>query len=274
MCAPILKYGEVIGIIYVEDPKPGKFGESDLVTLTTIANHISWNLDKVIRNENIKKEAVIRSNLERFLPFQLIDKITRESVSAGRINLKAEMVQAAILFSDIYGFTSLLEKLDPAEVIDLLTEYYKLMTDITFKYEGTLYKYDGSIIIAVFGAPVHNPNYAKNAVLAAIEMQEMQRQVKEQLEPKKKFDVKTGIAAGEIVTGSIKLPKSTEYTALGEAVIVANRLVALAESGNILVNKPINELVKADYITKFIGKMKAPKGDDKIEIYSVMSKIL
>jgi adenylate cyclase len=274
LCAPILKYGDVIGVIYVEDSKPGRFGESDLILLTTIANHISWNIEKVIWNEKRKKEAMVRSNLARFIPSHIADKIIHDSADTGEIRLKTERIPATILVSDIHELTLLIEKLNPSEIAEFLNEYYTLMTKIIFKYEGTLVRYDGGLMIGAFGVPVSLPNGTKNAVLAAIEMQDQQRIFKEKQDPRKKLDLKIGINTGEVVAGYMGSPVRMEYTVLGEAVILAHRLASLAEPGSILVSKQINDLVKSDYITKFIGKIKTSKGDEKIEIYSVLSKVL
>jgi adenylate cyclase len=274
MCAPILKYGDVVGVIYVEDPKPGRFGESDLILLTTIANHISWNIEKVIWNEKRKKEGIVRSNLARFIPLHLIDKMIRDSVDPGEIRLKTERIPVTILVSDIHGFALLIEKLNPFEITEVLNEYYTLMTEVIFKYEGTLIKYDGGVVVGVFGTPVPFPDGTKNAVLAAIEMQDRQRAIKEKQDPRKKLDLKIGINTGEVVAGYMGSPVRMEYTILGEAVILTHRLASLAEPGSILVSKQINDLVKLDYITKFMGKMKTPKGDEKMEVYSVLSKVL
>lgn len=279
MCAPILKYDEVIGAIYVEDPKLGRFSGSDLILLTAIANHISWNIEKVILNEKIKKETMIRSNLERFLYPLATEKITKESMDSGKINLKPEKVYGTILFSDIKGFTAFYEKFDPSEIETLLNEYYSTIAEIIFKYEGTLVKYDGGAVTAIFGAPIPLTNHARQAVLAAVEIQEEQRRSKEKHNQRKRFDIKIGITTGEFITTFAGSPKRMEYMALGEAITIANRLGSLAEPGGIFVSEQTNEAVKADYITKFVGKIKTQTGtsgreEKKIGIYNVLSKVL
>ncbi|MCI0529037.1 MAG: adenylate/guanylate cyclase domain-containing protein, partial [Nitrospira sp.] len=107
-------------------------------------------------------------------------------------------------------------------------------------------------------------------VLAAIEMQEEQRKFKERLVQRKKFDIRIGISTGEITAGYVGSPKRMEYTLFGEAVILANRLASLAEPGSILITKSTHGIVKADYVTQFIRRIKAPKGEEEVEVYAVL----
>jgi adenylate cyclase len=272
MAAPLLKYNEVIGVIYMEDPRPGKFSPSDLTLLTAIANHVSSGIERVNLNVRIKKEALIRSNLERFLSPHVADKITQDSLETGKINLKAEKVLATILFADIKGFTLLTERLDPSEIADLLNEYYGFVTDIIFKYEGTLDKYMGDGVMAIFGAPIPYLHHARNAVTAALEIQKEQKKFKEKLDPRKKFDIRIGINTGEVVAGYVGSPKRMEYTVLGENVVLAYRLESMADAGGVFIGKQTYKMIEQDFDVQFVGKIKMPKGEKDMEAYKVLGE--
>jgi|GEM_PF-710680 len=272
MCAPILKYNQVMGVIYMEDPQPRRFSASDLTLLTAIGNHISSGIERVALNERIKREAMIRSNLERFLSPDVADKITKDSMATGKISLKAEKVHATVLFSDIKGFTLLSERLDPTEIAELLNEYFSMITEIIFKYEGTLDKYIGDAIMAVFGAPLPYTDHAKNAVLAALEILEEQRKFKGRLEQRKQFDIRIGINTGEVVAGYIGSPKRMEYTVLGEDVVIAYRLESMASVGGIFIGRQTYEMTKGIFKVQFVEKIKTPKGEKDMEVYKVLGK--
>ena len=180
ICAPLLKESQVLGAIYLEDPLPGRFGDEDLILLTLFANQVAAGLENVELNEIIHREAMIRSNLERFLSPRVAEMVTRDCMDKGEIYLKTERLTATVLFSDIKGFTLLSEKLDPQQIADLLSRYFNLMTEIIFNCEGTLDKYVGDGLVAIFGAPVSFPDHPARAVAAALQMLEEQQAVQRQ----------------------------------------------------------------------------------------------
>ncbi|MBF0593275.1 MAG: adenylate/guanylate cyclase domain-containing protein, partial [Nitrospirae bacterium] len=215
----------------------------------------------------------IKSNLERFLSPNVVAKVTADSKKKGRISFDAEKLNASILFSDIKGFTAMSERLDPHEIARLLNDYFEIMTEIVFQYEGTLDKYVGDAVMAVFGAPIAYEHHACNAVLAAIEMQNKLKVFKASLDQRRQFDIRIGINTGEVVTGYMGSPHRMEYTVLGEAVNVASRLESLAQPGGIFIGKLTCEQVKGKIETAFVGRIKTPKGEKDMDIYKVIGLI-
>lgn len=269
MCAPILKYDEVIGVIYVEDSQPGKFNRSDVILLTAISNHISSSIEKIILSERIKKEVTLRGNLERFLPPHLAAEMAKVSLDTGKLVIKAEKALATVLFSDIKEFTFLCKILEPVELIELLSEYFKMIREIIFKYEGTLGSYTGNTVTAMFGVPVFHPDYAKKAVLAALDIQEEQKKLNERRDPNKKFDVGIGINTGGVITGYVGSTERMEYVVFGEAATFATHLGLLAEPRSIWIGQPTHELIKSDYPSQFVRKIQVSEGEAEREIYRI-----
>ncbi len=267
ICAPLLKEPEVLGVIYLEDPLPGRFGEEDLIILTLFANQVAAGIDNVTLSENLQKELKVRSNLERFLSPRVAELVTRDCLDKGEIFLETERIEASILFSDIQGFTMLSESLDPQEVADLLNRHFAFMTELIFTNEGTLDKYVGDGLVAVFGAPFPFADHAARAVKTGLEMLERQQRFAASLPPEKRFSIRIGINTGEIVAGYMGSPRRMEYTVLGEAVIVAARLQALAEPGTVYLGKGTYEAVKGLYPAQFVMRTETPKGRKEIEIY-------
>jgi adenylate cyclase len=267
ICAPLLKEPQLMGVIYLEDSIPGKFGEEELIVLTLFANQVAAGIENATLSENLLKEIKIRSNLERFLSPQVVDLVTKDCLDKGDIFLKTDRLEATILFSDIQGFTLLSERLDPQEVMALLNQHFSLMTEIIFAYQGTLDKYVGDGLVAIFGAPLSHADHAVQAIQAGLEMHKRHQEYLDTLPADKRFDIRIGINTGEVVAGYMGSPKRMEYTVLGEPVIVAQRLQALADPGTIYLGRPTHEAVKQEFPAEFVTRMPTPKGEKEIEIY-------
>jgi adenylate cyclase len=267
ICAPLLKEPQLMGVIYLEDSLPGKFGEEELIVLTLFANQLATGIENANLNENLLKEIKIRSNLERFLSPQVVDLVTKDCLDKDDIFLKTDRVVATILFSDIQGFTLLSERLDPQEVMGLLNQHFSLMTEVIFAYQGTLDKYVGDGLVAIFGAPLPHADHAARAIQAGLEMQRRHQDYLNTLPLDKRFNIRIGINTGEVVAGYMGAPKRMEYTVLGETVIVAQRLQALADPGTVYMGKSTHEAVKQNFPAEFVARMPTPKGEKEIEIY-------
>src|SRR5438445_2299816 len=173
MCAPLWNKDQVIGIIHVDSPMLANcFTLNDLDLLTALANYAAVAVERARLNQKIVAEEKKRERLGRFLSPQVTSRILATSDSQGAALGVPEVKEVSILFADIVGFTTMSEKMSPSQVALLLNDYLSRMTDVIFKYEGTLDKYIGDAIMAVFGAPLDMPDHAARAIRAALEMQE------------------------------------------------------------------------------------------------------
>ena len=185
-------------------------------------------------------------NLEEpqsYIPKHLADKILIDKSS-----LEGERKQVTVLFADTSSFTALSEKLDPEEVRSLMNSVLRLLIDEVHHYEGTINKFTGDGVMALFGAPIAQEDHATRAVNAALGIQRSLRSYAEELKRKHDFDLKMriGINTGLVVVGSIGNDLRMEYTAMGDTVNLASRLEGLAEPGTILISESTFKLVK-DY---------------------------
>lgn len=267
ICAPLLKDNAVLGVIYLEDPLPGRFEDGDLILLTLFANQLAAGIEKVDLNERLHRESIIRTNLERFLSPRVVELVTRDCIDKGDILLKSERVNATVLFCDIQGFTRLSEKLGPQEIADLLTDYFTRMTEVIFAAEGTLDKFMGDGLVAIFGAPFPYPDHPLRAVRAGLEMLKLQKQFVDQLPESKKFSIRIGINTGEIVAGYMGSPQRMEYTTIGAVVNIANRLQAMADPGTIYLGGETYRATGHQYPAEFVGRTETPKGKEEMEVY-------
>lgn len=159
-----------------------------------------------------------------------------------RKQMKGERKNVTILFSDISGFTQISEKLDPEEVIDLINSCFNKLTEIIYRYEGTVDKYMGDCIIALFGAPVAHEDDPERAVKAAIEIMETLDELKKSLSIP--IDMHVGLNTGLVVAGSIGSDLRKQYTVIGDAVNTASRIQGAAQPGQILVGESVYRLTK------------------------------
>ncbi len=171
-------------------------------------------------------------------------EVVQQLVTTGALKRGGESRQVSVLFSDIRGFTTLSENRSPQEVVALLNRYFTLQVEVVFRHGGSLDKFIGDCIMAFWGAPLDDPDHAKNAVLAALDMADVLRQFKKELgEEDADFDVGIGIHSGPAVVGLIGSEQRREYTAIGDTVNLASRIEGLTKGvARILVSEETMKL--------------------------------
>ncbi len=142
------------------------------------------------------------------------------------LTLGGERKDVSILFSDIKGFTSLSEELSPEELVNILNEYLSTMTDVVFSHRGLLDKYIGDGIMAVYGAPLPQPDHARRACLTALDMMaELDRlMTRWETAGRPRLSIRIGINTGYAAVGNMGSRKRFDYTVMGDAVNLASRL--------------------------------------------------
>lgn len=230
MCVPLFHKKKSIGIIYLDCPTSSAvFTPNDLDLLTSMANFAAVGIEQAQLAEAILQEQSVRARLERYHSPAIVSRILENLGKGGDgRNLSAELREVTILFADIVGFTPFSERTPPGQIAELLNEYFSEMTDVIFKYEGTLDKYIGDAIMAIFGAPNEMEDHAYRAVSTALEMLE-RLEVLNQTRPEEvKFKIRIGINTGRAVAGDIGSIKRMEYTVLGNTVNMAARIESMA----------------------------------------------
>ncbi len=236
MCAPLIGRSTVLGAIYVDRQSPHQTFEIEhLELLNAIAGPTGLAIDNVLSFERLRKEEATRLAYNRFLPPHLTERLVGEPDS---IQLGGVDQVVSILFSDIRGFTRIAEKRDPERVISLLNRYFSEMVQVVFRYGGTLDKFLGDGLMALFGAPEVGPGDPAQAVQAAIAMQRRMEVLRESVPEfhKEHIQIGIGINTGVVTVGYLGTDRRTDYTAVGDAVNIAARLESEAAPGQILVS--------------------------------------
>lgn len=221
--------------------------------------------------KGLKERDFIRNTFGKY-----VTKQVAEAILNGRLQLGGERRRASILISDIRGFTSMSEKLPPEEVVDFLNQYFTKMVDVVIKYEGTLDKFIGDAMLAVFGAPISHLDDARRAVQVALEMREELRKFNQERQEKGKDPIKIGIAVhtGEVVAGNIGSEVRMEYTVIGDTVNLTSRLEKLNKELNtdFLISettyKEVQDLVEAKELPTVTVRGK----EQAVKLYAVIGR--
>ena len=233
-CAPLLFRDEVFGLIQLDTQNRSKFTSDDLNLLAGIAVQAAIFVKNLRLFETVAKEAEARANLERYFSPALAER-----VASGEIDLKlgGDVKSGTVFFSDIIGFTSMSEVMSASDVVAKINRYMKYMVDIVFKYQGSVDKFIGDCIMAVWGAPLALPDEATAAVTAAVEMQNALFLLNGELysEGAQPIHMGIGLNSGKFVAGNMGTERRMEYTVIGDAVNLAQRVESKAGRGMVLV---------------------------------------
>jgi adenylate cyclase len=226
---------------------------------------ISINAYRFIHEE--KEKSILRRTFEHYFAPSLLEKIIK---MPERLK-NSEKKILTVLFSDIAGFTSWCTAHNPEDIRSMLNDYFKEMTHIVFKYDGTIDKYIGDGLMVFFGDPIEHKDHTVRAVKAAFEMQERVVELKDLYKKKYKidFNIRIGINKGEVVVGNMGSEERIDYTVLGSNVNLAQRLESSASVGGILVSESVFQDVK-DLLESYEEKRIKVKGIEKeLRVYEV-----
>ncbi|HHH30052.1 MAG TPA: GAF domain-containing protein [Polyangiaceae bacterium] len=233
MCAPLRARDRLLGVLYVDNlTRPDRFTEEDLEFVSAFANQAAISIDNAMLRDELADQAVARNTLMRFFPPTSVDAIMSSGAS-----LEAIEAEATILFCDISGFTELSSRLQPKDVIALLNRYFPVMSDIVFHHEGTLEKYIGDALLAVWGVPMTREDDAVRAVAAAVDMQRAMVELNDVLALDEPLRIHVGINSGRVAAGNIGSKQLLQYATIGDATNVAARVCGAAGPGEILVDE-------------------------------------
>ena len=241
--APLVWQDEAAGVICASSRKADAvFTEEDLRLMTVVAQYAAMAVASHRLQEQLRRESVAKANLLR----QFSPKVADQLLAArGRVRLGGQRSEVTILNSDIRGFTQLAREMDPDDVVEMLNDYFGVLVPVIFKYGGTIDKFMGDAILAVFGSPEPDPKQHQNAVLAALDMQVAVTRLNEARQARgaevREFGI--GIHSGEVVHGFVGTANRMEFTVIGDAVNRTARYCAGAVAGEIVISPEVHERV-------------------------------
>jgi adenylate cyclase len=227
----------------------------------------------ILRVQNILKGAREKSRLQEIFARHTSPEVVRELLDRPEdLMLSGEIREVTVLFADIRGFTQLASGAGPDKIVRELNQYLTVMSEAVIAEEGTLDKFLGDGIMAVFGAPLKHEDDALRAVRAALKIQKEISEINDERERNgfQQMWVGIGISAGPAVVGNIGSPRRMEYTAIGDCVNVASRLQSVARGGQIIVSEEVYMNIYDQIMVEVLEAVSVKGKAKPINIYSVI----
>lgn len=270
MCAPLWTGDRIVGILSLDSMTAGKnFSQQDLELLLAVAHQVAVGIERNRLSHQIETERQLRDYLSKYLDHRIVEQISHGH-STGHDPLAPTEREVTILFSDIVSFTKMSESLSAVELAEFVRKYLTSMTEVIFSYGGTIDKYIGDAVMALFGAPVPSDNSAEAAIRAALAMRDRSKEFELPGAHGKALRVRVGINTGPVVVGNLGSERRSEYTAVGDAVNVASRLEAFARPNEICIDEQTYEKTKGTFDVEEIGTIDVKNRAEPVVVFKVI----
>jgi adenylate cyclase len=221
--------------------------------------------------DNFVREQRERQRLSQFFSPEVLREVVRHRHEH---NLGSSRRQLTVLFADIRGFTALSEKLEPEEVAEMLRDYLTEMTEVIFKHGGTVDKYIGDCVMALYNVPLEDAHHVRNAMHTALELQERTLQVSARWEARLGAAIRSGIGinTGEAVVGTMGSRQRLEYTAIGDTINLGSRLESLTKEHGvaIIISEFTQQHLRGEFLTRELGQVTVRGRTQPVKIYGVL----
>ena len=241
-----------------------------ILPLTLIVTlYIGLTIYKYFTEEKNKRE--LKGTFQKYVSPAIVEEVLKD---AKNIELGGKKIRMSVLFSDVRGFTTISEKLDPKALGDFLNSYLTPMTELVFKNKGTLDKYMGDAVMAFFGAPIQYADHGKMACLCALDMMSKLDGLNKLYETQglPPIDIGIGINTGEMSVGNMGSETVRSYTVMGDAVNLGSRLEGINKQygTNIIISEFTNEDVKSVFVTREIDRVRVKGKLEPVKIFELV----
>ncbi len=270
MAVPLWDENKVVGVLYA-DAHLGRRdwaheGEEDLSFFSALANLVASSVQRWLLTRKLRSEETIRQQLERYhSPAVVQQLIAAGTLQGGRLPPTEEDI--SILFADIVGFTALSERLSPAQVANLLNDFFEEMLKEVFAFGGTLDKFIGDCIMAFFGAPERQIDHAERAVAAAKGMLDRLERLNAEGILSEPLQLRIAINSGKVVVGDVGSSQRVDYTVLGATVNLASRMEGICPPGECVLSETTYALLKSPAGFEVMGEYRFKGIDRPVLIY-------
>ena len=270
MCTPLMGTDQkVLGILYVDNlTATHSFSDDDLKFLIAFGSLAAVAIENSQRSEQMRREALVLSNFQRYFSPNIAQVIAQQQ-DAGR--LPSEKRPVVLFFSDIRGFTPMSETMSPDAIATLLTAYFTEMVEVVFEHGGTLDKFIGDAIMALWGAPMAHEDDADRAMRCALDQLAALEKLNAKWEDEGRpaLAIGIGINFGEVFAGNVGSDRRLEYTVIGDAVNTAKRLCDTAGANEILISEPFYQQLKQPPKVDPLEPIQVKGKSKKIPVYRV-----
>jgi len=269
MCTPILSGEEIAGLIYVYKTRPlaRPFDQRDLQLAVAISHQAALTIQRTRLLKRIRQEQRIRGLLQRFFAAPDAEVFLQDYLQTGRLPELSEQT-LTVLFTDICDSTGLAERLGAWRFSKILSRYYQDMTGAVFEQGGLVNKYLGDGLMAVFGVTRNKPDPEERAVHAALEMLRRLEALSEV--EGEKIEVGVGVNTGPAIAGYLGSEDRVEYTVLGDAVNVAQRLQEQARPNRVFIGAATRVALNGNFSFRAVGDVELRGRKQPIETFEVL----
>ncbi|MDX1994505.1 MAG: adenylate/guanylate cyclase domain-containing protein [bacterium] len=213
-------------------------------------------------------QEIIRRTFERFVSPSVVHQLLDDPAS---VRLGGRLQEVTVFFADLQGFTTISEHTDPEQLLTVLNLYHELMVQIVQDHGGTMDKFIGDAIMALYNTPLNQPDHALQAVLTAHDIRSALRSFHPQFEPQFRMNINFGIHTGMAVVGNVGAPQLMDFTAVGDTVNVAARLQQLSDGGQILISQATYECLHHKVEVHPLGQVTFKGRREPVTTYEVLS---
>jgi adenylate cyclase len=299
ICVPLYHEGRVEGAVYVDSQREfATLSGGELEVLTVLGLMLAAGIVQMSLRGEVARERAVRGRLARYNSPQVVEQImqsvklgsslihaqpgTERSLVADLAGesamsplsadaMLADEYDVSVLFADLGGFTPLAERSSAAEAVQVLNMVFERWTADVFARDGTLDKYIGDAVMAVFGAPLRQDDHARRAVATALAMRQSLEAFNRSRPQEQPLTVRIGINSGRVIAGDIGSPMHRAYTVIGDAVNVASRLEAsVAQPGEIIIGEATYQQLDGAYACEPLGPVQLRGKRRVVEAYRVV----
>ena len=266
ICVPLVLREEIIGVFGAINRRGMEgFDRKDERLLLAITSQVDTAIFESLEKQHI------RSTFSRYVSPKVVDLMLKTDQDF----LKVDRALLTVLFSDMRGFTSVTERTDPDILMSFLNEHLAAMTEVIDRQEGTVDKFVGDEVVALFGAPMPMKDHAYRAVCTALEMQQAHQElmagwVKAGHEA---VPIGIGVNTGEVIVGNIGCQRQMDYTAIGDNMNLASRICGVARGGQILVSQATYQLIRQDVVAHEMAPVQVKGKAQPVQLYEVVALV-
>jgi adenylate cyclase len=266
LCVPLWEADKVYGAIYMDNRAASyAFTQPDLELLTAIANLVAIRLRQESLNEALRREEVLRAELQKYFSPDVAELIIKGGEG---LNTDLASRNVTVSFIDIENSTTIAERMGPGRIAAILDWFYETASNAIFEHKGNINNFIGDAVMGIYNAPLELPDHALAAVKSAVKLLKEIR--KHNIDkPDEAFNIRVGINTGTVMAGDVGTIKR-HFTALGDAVNVAERLTRFPEVNRIIVGPDTYKAVKSIYECRELGDFRLKGKTSDIKAYEVV----
>ena len=228
---------------------------------------VQRRLQSKLQTDDLKaKQEQIRNTFERFVAAPIVQQMLQHPTD---VKLGGKLQEITVMFADLEGFTSLSEQTDPEKLLSVLNTYHSLVVKIIQRYRGTIDKFIGDCVMALYNTPVETSDHISNAVKSALHIQDELHWFHQNLEEPYRLKINFGIHTGVAVVGNVGTTELMDYTAVGDTVNVAARLQGLADNGQILISEGVYRAVEDIVFGRLRGPLAVKGRQNSVIVYEI-----